>query len=158
MLNQAMVRSIQENDHDLVMQTWLRHLRKTFSWLPSEAYFRLYERQIREHLHRGVAIALCNPDYPRQVFAYAVASPWTEKRFLLHFIFAKDYYRHGGLATRLVQELCGQMLNAHDEGRCTATNWSADLERMKKHVDGYRPDLFNSRACYHHTKEEKETS
>lgn len=132
------VRVVRNSDYPFLMQSWLRHARRTYSWMPSEAFFRLYERSVLAHIARGPAIVAANPEYLDQVFGYLVAGPWRGDEGLLHFVLVKPMYRQFGIARALLEE--AQRILAVKQ--IHPTTWTADLGVLRHRLGELRPDLF----------------
>ena len=136
------IRDMRSSDFSFVIQSWMRHVRRTHSWLPSEAFFRLYERALISHLNRGPALVACNPSYHDHVFGYAVGGPWRASEGLLHFALIKPMYRKYGLARALL----GRLRRDLDVATLYPTSWTADLSAIAHMLGELRPDLFGPRG------------
>lgn len=137
-----LLRALIQTDLPFILQSWMRHVRKTFGWLPSEAFFRLYERALIGHLGRGKVVIACNPQYHDQVFGYAATGSWRADEGLLHFVLVKPMYRKFGLARALLERAQGEL----EVTTLHPTSWTADLAVLMHMLGELRPDLFAPRG------------
>lgn len=128
------IREMRDSDRPLIIQTWLRHYRRTVRWLPTNAYYELYERMVLHTLDHHTVICSVSTERTSQVFSWAC---YDRPLSLLHFVYTKSKYRGIGQATGLIAEMLQQT------GRkLVPTNWTSNLSVLSHYLSDIRPDLF----------------
>lgn len=132
------IREMRQSDYGLVIQSWIRHARKAFKWLPKGAFNYHFEKAVRRALDVCPVWVLCSNDLDDFVVGWVCAEP---HRGLIHFVFIKEKFRRHGHASRLVSEV---QLECDD--KITATHWTPDGGRFVEtipFIEGIEPNRFN---------------
>ncbi len=141
------LRRLQPQDHNFVLDTWLRSHRQT-PWglsMLEAIYFRNHRRRVLAALERSTTVVSCDPEFEDQIFGYIVLEDHGEMA-CVHYMYLKDLYRGMGIGKQMMELIpqASYLFYSHQSRRRKdkRTKFSDHFEKTTGAI--YNPYLFLS--------------
>lgn len=117
MTPQVAYRVCTPQDLPLIWNSWLKSYRANNEMakaVGADTYYRQHRVLIGELCNRSAILIACDPEYPDQIYGYAVYEVYNGPVLVMHYVYVKKTYRRFGIATELVHK--ARLSVHHPEG------------------------------------------
>ncbi len=138
------LRVVSPFDIPFIKNSWLTSYRNsTYAWkIPNPVYFHEHGALISNMISKSNILVAVNQDDEDQIFGFIVFEPHKiTNTSVIHYLYVKSAYRHGQIATELLDEVMYQS-EQMDSLPIVVTHFSKEFEKFCAKVFIYNPYLL----------------
>lgn len=149
----VLIRSLNLDDQNLIYNSWLKGYGDSYFayGIPKAIYYEVHAALITGLLQSAKVLVACNPDDETHIFGFLAYFPsYTQRKFIVHYVYVKSSYKRLGIATALKIKM--QDEEDLDDAPIVATHLTAEARFLKKWGVVYNPYILFSGGSYGYAK------